>query len=94
MPWFYPGLLDPAASSGNVSHSVGRIICNMRSNDGKRVAPTMLESQQRLLTSEESLIIQGFPFQKTVLPEKARCQAFLQYLAGNVMALFVALAIF
>ena len=97
----------PKAEFRNLSQSVGRI--NARSTKeelGREVAPTMLpghmiwvESQQRLLTGEEALIMQGFPILRlqakvVSLPEEVSTQGFLRDLAGNAMAFPVVLAIF
>lgn len=98
---------DPSSVFRNLSQSLGRI--NSKSSGvGKEVAPTMLPGQllwieggqKRLLTGEEALILQGFPILK--LQKKMRghqleenwTQSFLHDLAGNAMALPVALAIF
>ena len=93
----------------NLSQSIGRI--NARSTakdyeDGREIAPTMLpgqilwvESQERVLTGEEALLLQGFPILRLknkclTLPPDLASQAFLSDLAGNAMALPVVLAIF
>jgi hypothetical protein len=59
-----------------------------------------IEGVERLLTGEEALILQGFPILKFLnkvqgtMYEESWQQSFLQDLAGNAMALAVALAIF
>lgn len=98
---------DPASLFRNLSQSVGRINSKACSDAGaSQIAPTMLPGQllwvepcQRLLTGEEALILQGFPVLKflaeTHEPDQAEWpQSFLHDLAGNAMALPVALAIF
>ena len=96
---------DPSCLFRNLSQSVGRI--NAKSSGGKEIAPTMMPGQllwvegvERLLTGEEALILQGFPILKFLnkvqgtMYEESWQQNFLQDLAGNAMALPVALAIF
>eukprot|EP00438_Fugacium_kawagutii_P010275 Skav225672 [mRNA] locus=scaffold1924:346082:347116:- [translate_table: standard] len=99
---------DPASLFRNLSQSVGRINSKACSDEGaKQSAPTVLpgqllwvEPQQRLLTGEEALMLQGFPIlqflAETFSPSGCSQwpQQFLHDLAGNAMALPVALAIF
>lgn len=98
-------MADPSSVFRNLSQSLGRIN-SKSSGTGREVAPTMLPGQlvwieggqERLLIGEEALILQGFPILK--LKKKVGhqlqdwSQAFLHDLAGNAMALPVALAIF
>ena len=60
-----------------------------------------MESRQRLMVGEEALMFQGFPISllqdlqdKCSLPAACSSHSFLQDLAGNAMALPVAMAIF
>ena len=103
-------IAGPTAEFRNLSQSVGRVHGNTLQDSGKHVAPTMLpgqllwtESQERLLTGVEAMILQGYP----IIPLLERLEAkgqvrlkenftesFLTDLAGNAMALPVLLAIF
>lgn len=96
----------PECEFRNLSQSLGRINSSVSStSSGSLIAPTMLpgqilwiESQERLLTGFEALVLQGYPIvplmQKAPLPPGLRSQSFLNDLAGNAMALPVALAMF
>ena len=96
----------PHTEFRNLSQSIGRVHGQTLQQNGKHVAPTMLpqqllwtESQARLVTGVEALIMQGFPILLLLDNMKATGQetqvsgAFLHDLAGNAMALPVALAI-
>ena len=100
----------PTAEFRNLSQSVGRAHGNTLQDSGKHVAPTMLpgqvlwtESQDRLLSGVEAMILQGYPIMPLLDRLKANGQvrlkenfteSFLTDLAGNAMALPVVLAIF
>ena len=105
-------IAGPTAAFRNLSQSVGRAHGNTLQDSGKHVAPTMLpgqvlwaESQERLLTGVEAMILQGYPIMPLLEKLKANGQvqvrlkenfteSFLTDLAGNAMALPVVLAIF
>ena len=105
-------VVGPTAEFRNLSQSVGRAHGNTLQDSGKHVAPTMLpgqvlwtESQDRLLSGVEAMILQGYPIMPLLDRLKANGQvqvrlkenfteSFLTDLAGNAMALPVVLAIF
>ena len=98
----------PTCAFRNLSQSVGRINAYSQQCSPKQLAPTMLpgqqlwmESRQRLMVGEEALMFQGFPIlllqdlqDKCGLPAACSSHSFLQDLAGNAMALPVAMAMF
>ena len=98
----------PTAEFRNLSQSVGRAHGNTLQDSGKHVAPARTgplktESQDRLLSGVEAMILQGYPIMPLLDRLKANGQvrlkenfteSFLTDLAGNAMALPVVLAIF
>ena len=110
--WDCRVVVGPTAEFRNLSQSVGRAHGNTLQDSGKHVAPTMLpgqvlwtESQDRLLSRVEAMILQGYPIMPLLDRLKANGQvqvrlkenfteSFLTDLAGNAMALPVVLAIF